>query len=173
MDKPLWSEKEKSFINLQCVQKCVSDYLNLVIFGHFQNNFRPKNQNFQNCLAGSPSGLVLLGNFENFDFLAENYSENGQKWPNFGAGHKFLNALYKIEKSNSFVIKRDRVDLERRDILDKINRNLKLAVGDDFFLEKRVPKVVEFGSLRQKTNFGARNGNFAENWLFQYLDTHV
>ena len=45
---------------------------NLVIFGHFQNNF-------QNCLVGSPFGLVLFGNFENFDFLAENYSENGQK----------------------------------------------------------------------------------------------
>ena len=65
--------------HIQRVQQFVSDYLNLVIFGHFQNNFRPKNRNFQNCLAGSPFGLVLLGNFENFDFLAENYSENGQK----------------------------------------------------------------------------------------------
>ena len=30
-------------------------------------------------LSGSPFGLVLLGNSENFDFLAENYSENLQK----------------------------------------------------------------------------------------------
>ena len=53
------------------------DYLNLVIFGDFQNNFRPKNRNFQ-IFAGPPFGLVLLGNFENFDFLAENYSENSK-----------------------------------------------------------------------------------------------
>ena len=71
---------------VQYVQKFVSDYLNLVIFG--------------NRLAGSPFGLVLLGNFENFDFLAENYSENGQKSPNFGTGHKFLNALYTNPKSS-------------------------------------------------------------------------
>ena len=69
---------------IKCVQTFVSDYLNLVIFGHFENNFRPKNRNFQNCLAGSPFGLVLLVNFENLDFLAENYSKNGQKWPNLG-----------------------------------------------------------------------------------------
>ena len=61
---------------VQCIQKYGSDYLNLVIFGDFQNNFRRKNRNFQNCLAGSPFGLVLLGNFESFDFFAENYSEN-------------------------------------------------------------------------------------------------
>ena len=34
--------------------------------------------NFQNCLAGS-FGLVLLSIYENFDFLAENYSENLEK----------------------------------------------------------------------------------------------
>ena len=45
----------------------------------FRIIFGRKNQNFQNCLSGSPIGLVLLGNFENFDFLAENYSENLQK----------------------------------------------------------------------------------------------
>ena len=59
---------EKQRLDLQCVQKVCSDYLNLVIFGDFQNNFRPKNRNFQNCLAGSPFGLVLLCNFEKFDF---------------------------------------------------------------------------------------------------------
>ena len=32
---------------LRCVQKCWSDYLNLVIFGDFQNNFRPTNRNHQ------------------------------------------------------------------------------------------------------------------------------
>ena len=47
-------------------------------FGDFQINFRPKIRNFQNCLAGSPLGLVLLDIFENFDFLAENHSENLQ-----------------------------------------------------------------------------------------------
>ena len=57
----------------------------------FQNNFRPKNLNFQNWLA---FGLVLLGNFENFNFLVENYSENFQKIPNFEACQKFVNALY-------------------------------------------------------------------------------
>jgi len=45
-------------------------------FWRFSNNFRPKNRSFQNGLAGSPFVLVLLGNF---DFLAENYSENLQK----------------------------------------------------------------------------------------------
>ena len=30
-------------------------------------------------VSGSPFGLVLLGNFENFDFSANNYSENLQK----------------------------------------------------------------------------------------------
>ena len=41
--------------------KFVSDYLNLVIFGNFQNNFRPKNRNFQNYLADLvPEGLVAL-----------------------------------------------------------------------------------------------------------------
>lgn len=65
--------------------------------------------------------------------------------------------IIKIAKSNSFVIKRDRVDLERRMILDKINKNLKLAINDDFFKED-TPKVVEHGSLRLKTNFAARNG---------------
>ena len=34
---------------------------------------------FSKLLSGSPFGLVLWGNFENFDFLAENYSENLQK----------------------------------------------------------------------------------------------
>ena len=42
-----------------------------------------------------PFRLVLLGNFENFDILAEDYSENLQKSPNFGAGPKNCsNALY-------------------------------------------------------------------------------
>ena len=76
--------------------------------------------------------------------------------------YKIKSKSYKIEKSNSLVIKRDRVDLERRDILDKINRNLKMAVNDDFFMEN-CSKVVEYGSLRQKTNFGARNKTFAHN----------
>ena len=78
---------ENGFLDVvQCVQKLVCDYLNLVIFGRFQNNF-------QNFFYGSPYGLVLLGNFENFDFFTENYSENVQNRPNFGAGHQFLNAL--------------------------------------------------------------------------------
>jgi len=34
-------------------------YLNLIIFGDFQNIYRPKTRNFQNCLAGSPFGLVF------------------------------------------------------------------------------------------------------------------
>ena len=42
-------------------------------------------------------------------------------------------------------------------ILDRINKNLKLAINDDFFKED-TPKVVEHGSLRLKTNFAARNG---------------
>ena len=45
-----------------------------------------------------PCWLVLSGNLENLDFLAENYSKNIQKSPNFGAGPKFLNALYNFEK---------------------------------------------------------------------------
>ena len=36
---------------IQCVQKFWADFLKLVIFGRFQNNFRQKI--FQNCLAGS------------------------------------------------------------------------------------------------------------------------
>ena len=39
-------------------------------------------------------GLVLLGNFENFDFLVEESPFWPKKSPNFGADHKFLNALY-------------------------------------------------------------------------------
>ena len=65
--------------------------------------------------------------------------------------------IIKIAKSNSFVIKRDRVDLERKMILERINKNLKLAINDDFFKEDS-PKAVEHGSLRLKTNFAARNG---------------
>ena len=52
---------------------------NLVIFGRFQNNFRPKNRNFQNCPIKRARRASRQGNFENFDFLAENYSENVQK----------------------------------------------------------------------------------------------
>ena len=55
---------------------------NFVIFGHFQNNFRPKNRNFQNCPIKRARRASRKGNFENFDFLAENYSENIQKLPN-------------------------------------------------------------------------------------------
>ena len=62
-----------------------------------------KNRNFQNCLVGSPFGLVLSGDFENFDFLAENYSENLQKSPNFSAGPNFSNALYKHDPSGCLV----------------------------------------------------------------------
>ena len=57
---------------LQCVQKCRSGSESWSFLEIFRINF-------QNCLAGSPFGLVLSGNFENFDFLAENYSENLQK----------------------------------------------------------------------------------------------
>ena len=42
--------------------------------------------------------LLLSGNFENCEFLAENYFENLQKPPNFGAGPHFSNALYNFEK---------------------------------------------------------------------------
>ena len=81
----------------------------------------------------------------------------------------------KLEKSNSFVIKRDRVDQERKEILDRINRNLKLAenlkfenFGPDFsekWFRERTPKVVEHGSLRQKTNFknGRNSGVFGKS----------
>ena len=61
-------------LGLQCVQKFGFDYLYLVIFGDFQNNFR-----VQNRLVGSPFGLGLLGNYENSDLLAENHFENLQK----------------------------------------------------------------------------------------------
>ena len=46
--------------DIQCVQAFVSDYINLIIFGDFQNNCRPKNRNFQNFLSGSPFGLLFL-----------------------------------------------------------------------------------------------------------------
>ena len=46
---------------IQCVKNFWSDYFNLVVFGDFQNNCRPKNRNFQNCLA---FGLVLLGSLK-------------------------------------------------------------------------------------------------------------
>ena len=49
---------------VQYVQKFLSYYINLVIFG--------------NRLAGSPVGLVLLGNFENFDFFILKTSKNDQ-----------------------------------------------------------------------------------------------
>ena len=36
---------------IQCVQKCCSDYLNLVIFGDFRNNFRRKIEIFKIVLS--------------------------------------------------------------------------------------------------------------------------
>ena len=44
-------------------------------------------------LSGSPFGLVLLGNFENFVFLAENYSEIFKNNQMEVVGYKLLNAL--------------------------------------------------------------------------------
>ena len=82
--------KIPTFLLSTCQQK-----IPLASYSAF-NNLCPaqKFRNFKNCLAGSPFGLVLLNNFEHFDLLAQNYSENLKKWPNFWAGHKFLNALY-------------------------------------------------------------------------------
>ena len=54
-------QSSQSQDNVQRVQKFVSDYLNLVIFGRFQNNFRHKNRNFQNCLSSSPRALPTRG----------------------------------------------------------------------------------------------------------------
>ena len=63
---------------------------NLVILGHFQNNFRPKNRNFQNCPIKRARRASRQGNFENFDFFILKTSKNDQIEV---VGHTFLNAL--------------------------------------------------------------------------------
>ena len=75
---------ELKIIYLQCVQKCWSDSINLVIFKVFEVKFPAKKSIFQNCLFGHFWPKISL--------------QKPQKRPNFGAGQKNLNALYKNTK---------------------------------------------------------------------------
>ena len=50
---------EKQRLDLQYVQKVCSDYLNLVIFGDFQNNFRPKIEIFKIALPARSGSFYL------------------------------------------------------------------------------------------------------------------
>ena len=79
---------------VQCVQKFWSDYLNLVNFEVFGVKLSAKKSIFQNCLSGSPLGLVLWGNFQKSIFGRKFHSKNLKIDQISEPDKNFFNALY-------------------------------------------------------------------------------
>ena len=86
--------REKVRSRVQRVQKCVTDFLNLVSFEVFGVKFSVKKSIFQNCVSGSPYGLFYRTVLKN-QFFGRKFHSKTLKMTKFrrAGPNLFLNAL--------------------------------------------------------------------------------